>query len=380
MLVGAFAHNGKVEIVRYSKFWRVRELTQAIGNDEAAGSGSRSRNRSWIRASDWWEYKLLPPLAVAYATSLYLDRTLYDVLAPIALVLVSLIPGAIYVSVLNDLTDRGDDHRAGKPNPQIGSGKILPLAILATCAAGGVLFGYIWRDNPFMIAVYATGWLAFSLYSLPPIRLKTRGAAGALCDAIGANTVPAVLAALACFATAPVAEQTAWLAGVAIWSTCFGLRGILWHQIVDVEFDRLAGANTLVARIGVEAAARWARRVIFPLELMAIGSLALLAGPIALAAGVVALALYGWLVWERNDRFLMVVRIVGHHPRGTLFLHEFYDVFLPLALLVTCIAIDPRNLAVLVLHLLLFPQRWRQVLDDVTRLRDPQYESSRRSR
>ncbi|PIW55359.1 MAG: hypothetical protein COW16_06670 [Sphingomonadales bacterium CG12_big_fil_rev_8_21_14_0_65_65_10] len=355
----------------------MRQLTQAIGNEEAAGPASRSRDRSWIRASDWWEYKLLPPLAVAYATSLYLDRTTYDALAAIALVLLSLLPGAIYVSVLNDLTDRVDDHLAGKPNPQIGRGKILPLAILAACATGGIFFGYVWRDNPFMVVVYATGWLAFSLYSLPPIRLKTRGAAGVFCDAIGANAVPAVLAALACIATAQVADHTAWLAAVAIWSTCFGLRGILWHQIVDVEFDRRAGANTLVARIGVEAAARWARRVIFPLELIAIGSLALLGGPVVLAAGVVAMALYGWLVWERNDRFLMVVRIVGHHPRGTLFLHEFYDVFLPIALLVTCIAIDPRNLAVLALHLLLFPKRWRQVLDDVTRLRDPQYESSR---
>ena len=40
----------------------------------------------------------------------------------------------------------------------------------------------------------------------------------------------------------------AWVASVAVWALSYGLRGILWHQLTDLETDRAAGVRTFARR------------------------------------------------------------------------------------------------------------------------------------
>lgn len=325
------------------------------------------------RASEWWEYKLLPALAVGYAVSLALGADPWRGLAGLGWTLLALVPGAVFVSLLNDWTDRSDDAAAGKPNRQAGRDPRLALALIALCLAAGLALGWTWRGDPLLLASYAAGWIAYTLYSLPPFRFKTRGAAGVLCDAIGANLVPALLAAQLTARALGAPLPPALLAAVAVWSLMFGLRGILWHQIGDLEADRRAGAPTFVARHGAAAAEAWTRRLVFPLELAGLAALVALSGlPVWLAAGA-GLMLYAGLIHERIDRFDMTVTLVRPHPRGCLALHEYYDVFLPLALLVAGLWREPLVLVVLAAHLVLFPVRVRQVLSDVQKIRSGQY-------
>src|SRR5690606_5871512 len=73
-----------------------------------------------IRAAEWWEYKLPPILAIAYATSLFSDVPLYELTPFYLFYLASLVVGAIYVSFINDITDIDADLAAGKWNRMVG--------------------------------------------------------------------------------------------------------------------------------------------------------------------------------------------------------------------------------------------------------------------
>lgn len=325
------------------------------------------------RASEWWEYKLLPAIGIGYAVSLALGASPWAGLSGLGWAIVSLVPGAVFVSLLNDLTDLADDAAAGKANRQAGRNPLLAVALIALCLAAGLVLAWTWRDDPLLVASYALGWTAYTLYSLPPFRFKHRGLAGVLCDAIGANVVPALLCAQLS-ARALEQQLPAAMAGIiAIWSLMFGLRGILWHQIGDLAADRMAGAQTYVALHGADRAARIASRIVFPVEVLSLAAIAVMAGPLVQVAGAVAAVLYAGLLHERIYRFEMCVVVVVPRERSCIALHEYYDVFLPVALLVLGLFRDPAVLAVLGLHLILFPVRIRQIASDVRKMFDPRY-------
>src|SRR5260370_26951389 len=68
-----------------------------------------------IHADEWWEYKLVPILSTFYATALVLHVAVSSLWAGALALLLSVVAAAVYASVINDVTDRTDDVRAGKP-------------------------------------------------------------------------------------------------------------------------------------------------------------------------------------------------------------------------------------------------------------------------
>lgn len=326
------------------------------------------------RFSEWWEYKFIPAILIGYLTALQAGATPWEIIAGLGILLLALLPGGAFVSLINDLTDRQDDAAAQKPNRQEGVNRAIIFALIALCLAAGGAIAWLLRDDPVAVAVYALGWLAFSLYSLPPFRLKNRGLAGIICDAIGAHLVPAVLAALLCARILGVEASLPWLSAVTVWALCYGLRGIVSHQIGDLAADRSSGARTFVARHGQRFATLCIRWLVFPLEFAAMLAMAIQGGMAAVIAVVVALSAYGWLIYERIDRFDMTVTIVNPVPRSTLMLHEFYDVLLPVALLLAASFLQPATLLLLPVQFLLFPVRIRQLANDIIKLSDSRYE------
>jgi 4-hydroxybenzoate polyprenyltransferase len=327
------------------------------------------------RASEWWEFKLVLAVLTGYLTALHLGISIWDALPQLGLLLASLLPGAIFVSVLNDWTDKADDAAAGKENRQLHQRRIVPAILLFLSLLGGGLFAWIWRDNVPLLVTYGMGWAAYALYSIPPIRLKKRGFPGLISDAVGANVVPAVLSVLLVGKVGSGSVNVGWLAAVFCWSLCFGLRGILWHQIGDLESDQRSGTQTFVMRVGVATSMKWARWFIFPLEVFGLVVLIVLSGWVAAVLAAISFAVYVKFVLARIDRFEMQMGLVKPRPRGIMVLQEYYDVFLPFALLLASAFYELGSLIVLVLHAALFPIRWRQMLVDAWKLRDPQYQS-----
>lgn len=303
------------------------------------------------RASEWWDHKLSPLAAVGYAAALQADVPVASVTGVLLIAMVGILLEAVYVSVINDVTDLKTDAAAGKDNRAAGrSPAAIASVIGATVLAGAVLAAVFWREHVALVAMYVGGWASFTLYSVPPTRLKARGVAGAIADGLGAHGFPTMVMCLAVFETQGRSTPPAWLLLVATWAVLLGFRGATWHQLSDLASDRAAGTPTFGAR-NPALAARIVGTVVFPLECALLATwLVVAAGAIPLIGLAVAIA-----VELARTRWLGTPSIIVRPRSGArLALHEFYVVVMPLALLIAATARHPGALVVLVGHVALF--------------------------
>jgi 4-hydroxybenzoate polyprenyltransferase len=315
-----------------------------------------------LRAGEWWDYKLVPILTFFYATAFLLGVSVSQLWSAVLLLLLSLLPGAAYVSVINDITDVADDVASGKRNAMAGRSWNFKAAVLGVTLIGGVFFFWLWWDKPFLVGCYAAAWISFTLYSVPPFRLKTRGLAGVVADAAGAHLFPSLVAVALAFAAADAPLNLAWVAAAAAAALGYGLRGNLWHQLLDRERDREAGVKTFAERHAPQVAVRFGTYVAFPLEVIGLAALFWqLQSPVPL----LALAVHLGLARFRVRRWGMQPVIVEPKTGFFIWLHEYYDVLLPVALLIASALAHPADFAVLLVHLLLFHNRARVVAEDL---------------
>ena len=319
-----------------------------------------------IRAGEWWEYKLVPLLALFYATALLLGAPLLGLWRELLILLLALAPGAAWVSLINDLTDRSEDEAAGKPNRMLGRSTGFMIAAIALPLIAGAIFAWLWRQDGLLLACYLAAWACFALYSIPPFRLKARGLAGLIADAAGSNLFPGLVAILLAHRAAGAVAEPLWMAAAGAWALAYGIRGIAWHQLLDSEHDRIAGVRTFAQRHSPRTVAAFGKYLVFPVELAAFAILLwLLREPAVLAA----FALYAVLVRLRLSNFQMRASVIEPGPRQMILLQEYYDLFLPIALLAASAIRFPGDLIILAAHMLLFPRRAIQVARDCWKLR-----------
>ena len=283
------------------------------------------------RAGEWWGYKIASVLATGYATAALLNQSLWPLAPYLLLLVVALTAGAVYVSILNDWTDRADDRVAGKPNRLANRPNRFVEKILGLCLIAGFGFGiYFWRLNPLSSLLYGGSWVAYSLYSLPPVRLKIRGLSGVLADAMGAHLFPHLLAVslVGYWVGQPV--PSLWWVAVGGWSFASGIRNILKHQLGDAAADRHAGVQTLVVRWGSYRAHGLGAFVAFPVEVLALGGMLFMLGQ-----GIPILFLLAYLALEMLRARFWRIRPVILDPSQRIIFDEYYSIFFPLALLLT---------------------------------------------
>lgn len=315
-----------------------------------------------IRAVEWWEYKLSPPFATIYATAFLLGIPILSLWRLLLLALIALIPGAAYVSVINDLTDLKDDVASGKGNRLNGRSKAFVALLLMGCVLPGIFVSIHWRNDPLVLFLYLAAWLAFSLYSLPPARLKKRGVLGILADASGAHLFPTLLVVTLVVHGTGNPIDLVWFCAVAVWSLSSGLRGILWHQLSDLHNDEKIGLRTFALRHQGLALQRLGNFIVFPAEILAF---AVMLGYARSYFAFGFLFIYVLFVWLRRKRRQVVLVIVVPKTRYRIAMHEYYEVFYPLAFLLSSSLQHPADAFIIIAHLLLFPRRARQLLKDL---------------
>jgi len=318
-----------------------------------------------FRADEWWEYKLAPILAAMYATALMLGVAVSAIWPALVIALAALAPGAAWVSLINDATDRDEDLAAGKPNRLAHRSRTYAAAFISATLAAGLAFCVLWRRDPLLLPLYLAAWLAFSLYSLPPFRWKARGILGVVADASGAHLFPTLVAVVLTFRWADRPVSIAWIVAVGAWALMNGLRGILWHQLSDAEHDRRAVVRTFAQRHDARWIARLGAFVIFPIELAGVAGMLWHMGSVV---PLIFLALHLYLMAVRLRVWKMHAVIVAPKPRFLIVLHEYYDGFLPIAVLTAAAWRHPADLIVLAIHLLLFSTRIRQAVSDAAKL------------
>jgi 4-hydroxybenzoate polyprenyltransferase len=305
-----------------------------------------------VRAVQWWDYKLVPVVSIFYATVFTQQVSLFAVWPTVVVLLVALAAAAAYVSLINDVTDRADDRRAGKSNRLADKPASLLALLLGLPLGVGALFALLWRDDPLLMASYLGVWVAFSLYSIPPFRLKARAALGLIADASGAHLFPTLVAALLALRAAGRGLDPTWLAACGAWAFACGLRGILWHQLYDLDNDRKAVVGTFAVRHSRKLAARLAAWVALPAEAIALAVLLVRIHSLwpALSLGLyAAFAMLRMRLWD--------VAVVAAEPRErySLLGQEYYTLLFPLAILIASALRHPPDWVLVPVHLLLFP-------------------------
>jgi len=232
----------------------------------AAAPSALARVRAAVRWDEWYASKL--PFAWTACASAAVGSPLGDaaVLRRTAAVILFTCLCAAFGHVANDHADRECDGSAGKLTPVTSlteNAALLVLAALGAAALGALAMAV---TNP---AAAAAGVAALALsagYSLRPLRLKERGAAGVWGAALAQRTLPVLVA----FASLGTLRAEAW--AFAAVAQLAGIRWMLVHQVADAANDRRAGVATYVAAAGEARARVLLRRVVLPLELLALAA------------------------------------------------------------------------------------------------------------
>lgn len=292
-----------------------------------------------VRAQRWWSSKVLPVLAAGSVSALAADTSPDDGLLRFAAMVVSAAGLGAWAHVLNDWCDLEGDRLASKPNALSGLAPQARAGLAASALVVGIAPWTILRPAPVVSLLVVALIVLPMLYSIPPVRLKGRAAAGVAADAAQAHIVP-TLVALFLLRDAADPGRDWWLALAAslVWAAGFGVRAILVHQLRDELNDRAARVRTFVVRHGAVRAVVIGRRA-FILELT--GVTALLVASVILApwAAVFFVAyLFLWVLALRWDH-----RPFDPVPRQAewLPLAEFYEVWPALLFAGSLCAADP---------------------------------------
>lgn len=308
-----------------------------------------------IRASDWWSYKLPPILAIAYATIISSSTSIYEAAPQLLVIMLSVFVGAIYVSIINDITDISEDQASGKSNRMASMPAKLRWLLPIGCLLLGLGFQFFYYPDNLSMVLYTLPWISFTLYSCKPFRFKKRGILGVLADASGSHLFISLLmiSSLSYFSRIPI--NWTWFMSVAIWSFAYGLRGILYHQFLDRENDIEAKVNTYAAQISPESF-KLPQLIISVVELLAFTVMLVLINEVLV---YLFLAIYLLVIYARK-RFLgyQVISIITEKNRPfQILMADFYQFFFPISLLIIGSIYNPISLIVLAVHLALFPHR-----------------------
>jgi len=307
-----------------------------------------------LRGSDWWFYKIPPLLAIAYAEILLQSPPPQTALATLLALLASMFFVAAYGHVINDIFDVEVDLQAGKHN-QIATLSNLQRILLCIILAGlgflpWLFIGFTSQSAILLAAIY----ILLTIYSAPPLRLKERDIWGVITDAAQVHAVPTLLVATVfSHLTATPQPQSAILATVATaWAFLAGIRGILLHQIWDRDSDLSAGVTTLVTRIGIESAEFGIRYFTFPVELLLLSLLVLAIAQFAPSL-LIFCALY-ILVRTLSTKSGATNLDPAPAQKKYIVPHDFYEVWLPISLLVLLAIQKPLFLSLMGVHIGLF--------------------------
>lgn len=305
-----------------------------------------------IRAIDWWEYKIPPILVVPYFIILSTNLGFKEALSILSFILLSLVIGAIYVSLLNNITDLEEDKLAGKSNKMGDFRKSTQIImLLIPLLIGFVLVGFM-IENCLASLFSELCFFSFTLYSLSPFRLKKRGLAGVFADALGSQLFPSLFAMTYISAHTNYELTALKFTLVSIWSLCFGLRGILWHQFHDLENDLKSGLYTIVQNMSSRTTKIFGLLLIV-IELLSLLGLLTIFGGYYFYFSLLAYFLYLFLYQRRTN--VQIIILNYKQQNYCIFMNEYYQVILPIFTLLILTFVNPIFFFLLLIHILFFP-------------------------
>lgn len=275
-----------------------------------------------------WGHSKIPLLFAAGSGWLLTQSPLLSLPRALLLFITWVLSASLFLAygyALNDYCDRKADRISGKPNPidQLGQRARLFLLLVLVGAGVGVLFPFYAKRWVALLVVLC--YVAGSLYSMPPVRFKERGAIGVLVSAIAQRALP-LMVGMALFEQF---DTSAWL--LVLLFTLIGVRWILLHQLIDLPRDERSQISTFTRERGPLRSLWLIKRVVFPLEIICLLTWLFL---ISRQHAIVWLIIPAYGVW-------LLIRLALWQGIGPAFnwtaywlhpLGDFYEIFWPLCL------------------------------------------------
>lgn len=224
-----------------------------------------------FRFGDWWQYKIPPLVAVFLFSKLVSAPTgTQQVLTEFCLLFLWMISAASFGYFVNDFSDIEEDNIAGKQN--LAQTFHYYNRILIFFVLGIVTLAIQAAINPVTSIPFGLSFLQlvlFVLYSVRPVRLKDKFVLGAICDALYAHLLPAVIVFTSAAKGIEPSTFTNLLALLSAWQLLQGIRNILLHHISDMKNDSKSSSNNLATRFGSDRLHKLSNYVIAPIEVLA---------------------------------------------------------------------------------------------------------------
>jgi len=333
------------------------DAVPGAGAPAATRTPAGTRLAELLRLPDWWHFKLPPLLAIAYlllAADPALAGTRSTLL--VALFLAAAIGTAAFGHLANDLADLEPDARIGRPSALARLAPAARRAALAGALALAIAPWFALPRAPLAWLLVGVELALFLAYSLPPLRLKERGAAGVVADALYGHAVPVavVWALFTAEGAASALARPSLLAALVGWKLAQGLCDALASQLADRRFDRRSGTRTFVLEAGPLRAQRLLLRLFLPLQIAAFVAVGLLLLPAALWLLPAYAAYLAAALWKIHRRWRRGAGFYRRGYPGWVLVNDFQERWLPLAALAALIAAQPWTAPLALLHLVLF--------------------------
>jgi hypothetical protein len=319
-----------------------------------------------LRLQNPWNYKapflISMPYFMIAVGAIPAPQALFGLFASLATIFG--VAGTAYL--LNDWSDAEKDRAGGKPNAVAQMGGLQRVALLLFFLGAALLPWLYLPLTRLTGGLLLTELLLFVVYCFPPFRLKERGVLGLLTDALYAHALPAVLAVatFAAMAPRPYPQLGALLLVLAAWQLALGVRNISLHQLQDHESDLRSGTRTVATVVGPARLGAWLTKAVVPLEILGFVAFTAVAArslPLLLAA----YPAFVLLTLARRRAHAQPAFPAGIRAMLYAYLDDYYVDWLPLAILASLVALDPRCWPLPLVHLVLFRSGLRQLGRDL---------------
>ena len=260
--------------------------------------------------------------------------------------------------VFNDYIDYEDDKKNKKQNLFIQFSKSQGIILIFIFLVLSVFPWFLLPFDRFSLLLIITEFLLFIIYALPPIRLKERGLAGVITDALYAQVIPCILAT---YTYSKIGEKTSFYTSFIwiyiSWLIILGCRNIINHQIQDYHNDINTNTQTFVTKHGIIKSKRWVLYLLIPIEFLLFLLLVFyLPGTQHLLFLLFLIYVIAYIIIQKikNKNFIFkdTNELVSFFNQKIL--NEFCEIHLPIFLLCYFSLLKPFFLWILILNLLMF--------------------------
>ena len=314
-------------------------------------SNSTIKSKGVFRIKDWWgKASLLMGMIYLFTARYHIS---FENLLPLAVLSLVTIAGFASMGYLfNDLFDIEKDAIAGKRNFLAGKRWFFVVALFLISSALVLAPWWFLPKTSFSFLLIGLQILLFIIYSAPPMRLKERGMAGIVTDALYAHGLPTFLAAYTYALAADFAFPTADTFILFAWQVLAGVRNILIHQADDLDADKKSGSKNFVALLTpskFRSVLKWLTVVELALATAFFGFLLTTNAWFALCLVIIlllALADFSFFAEGDTSRFLKSTR--------KFFPNNIYEKWLPVTYLMVLAIGDIRFALLLIIHVAIF--------------------------